>query len=81
MPEFEYYIFFEVDIAQLDRVVQELLKIPQLKELVLVTGQFDLVAHFVTERPEDLKMILVDKLSAVPGIEHTITATVIERYR
>jgi len=79
--KFEYYVFFEIEVAKLDRVISELLKIPQLKELVLVTGQYDLIAKFETDKPEDLRKVLVETVSSIPGVKHTVTATVIERYR
>ena len=79
--KFEYYVFFEIEVAKLDRVISELLKLPQLKELVLITGQYDLIAKFETDKPEDLRRVLVETVSSIPGVKHTVTATVIERYK
>jgi len=79
--KFEYYVFFEIEVAKLDKIISELMNIPQLKELVLITGQYDLIAKFETENPEELRKVLVETISSIPGVKHTVTATVIERYR
>ena len=60
-------------------VIQELFKIPGVREVSEVTGRFDLMIGALAEDLEQLHSIVVDKIGKINGIQNTETFVELER--
>jgi len=54
--------------ADPDAVVNQLLNIPGVSNLVMVTGRYDLFIHYVCQNMEEFKQFIDEELRHIPGI-------------
>lgn len=54
--------------ADPDEVVDQLLNIPGVSNLVMVTGRYDLFIHYVCQNMEEFRQFLEGELRQIPGI-------------
>ena len=57
-----------MDSKQRDNVIQELLKIPGVKEIAEVTGRFDILVTMYAENLNDMYEIVSDDIGKIQGI-------------
>ena len=57
-----------MDSKQRDNVIQELLKIPGVKEIAEVTGRFDILVTMYAENLNDMYKIVSDNIGKIQGI-------------
>lgn len=55
------------------QIVNALRKIPQMTELLLLTGTYDMMARFIVRDHKELQSLLLDKVWPVPGLRHVET--------
>jgi len=55
------------------RVVEDLMKLPFVREASLVFGDYDIVAKIEAENPEELSKILLEQIRKVPSVSMTTT--------
>ena len=63
--------FMKVELGKALQVVEELRKIPQVKEMSYITGDYDLVMRIEGESSEELHQLFIkqiDKIEAVSEI-------------
>jgi len=57
-----------MDSKQRDNVIQELFKIPSVREVAEVTGRFDILVTMYAENLNDMYKIVSDKIGKIQGI-------------
>jgi DNA-binding Lrp family transcriptional regulator len=60
------------------RVAEEIAKLPEVQEVHIITGDWDLLIKLRAESVEAVGKIVIDKLRLVKGIEKTLTCMVFE---
>lgn len=64
---------FQVRMAYLRNVAEELVHKPNICYLAFVTGRYDLLAIIMTQSPEELSHSIEQEISTIPGILRTET--------
>lgn len=65
-------VLIYLDARQQERVLEALSGYPEVRRLMTVSGEYDLVAELAARDPAELDRLLV-KIGKVPGINKTIT--------
>ena len=60
--------FMKVELGKALEVVEELKKIPQVKEMSYITGDYDLVMRIEGESSEELHKLFVNKLDKIEAV-------------
>lgn len=69
--------FDEIPVSQ--RVVaEEIAKFPEVQEVHIITGDWDLLVKLRTESVEAVGKFVVDKLRLIKGLEKTLTCMIFE---
>jgi len=53
-------------------------RLPEVTECLLVTGEYDYILRIRTKSPETLKEFMLNKLSTIPCIGHSVSMLVLE---
>jgi len=67
----ETIIFIAVSNTKLDDVVAELQDIPEVRLIVLTSGEYQLMTQVFTRNQEELSSFIMDKLNKIDGITRT----------
>jgi Lrp/AsnC family leucine-responsive transcriptional regulator len=59
-------------------VAEEIVKFPEVQEVHIITGDWDLLIKLRAERVEAIGKFVVDKLRLIKGLEKTLTCMVFE---
>jgi DNA-binding Lrp family transcriptional regulator len=70
------HVMLSVDPKLQDRVVADLKALPELKRLVTVSGEFDLIAELAAETTERLDTLL-DHIGRLKGVARTMSSIVL----
>lgn len=70
------YVAIAVKPKLAEQVVRALRRLPEIKTLAAVSGEFDLVARLAAETPARLDALL-DEIGGIDGIERTTTSVVL----
>jgi DNA-binding Lrp family transcriptional regulator len=70
-----------VESPEMDNVIQELQKLPNMEELYEVTGEFDIVSLVSAEDIEEFRDILKNKIMKIKGIKSTVTSVVLHSHK
>ncbi|MEO0276559.1 MAG: Lrp/AsnC ligand binding domain-containing protein [candidate division WOR-3 bacterium] len=81
MNKYTAFVLMKITVGKLPEVSKELLAIEEIKELYMVTGEFDLLAIIETEKYERLGEVIVEKIHKVKNIEKTQTLMAFRTYR
>jgi DNA-binding Lrp family transcriptional regulator len=71
-------ILVQTEIGAETRVMEELLKIPEVKEVYIVYGTYDIVVKVEAEALEKVREIVTNKIRRLPDIRTTVTMIVVE---
>lgn len=66
-----------VESKKLESVADELSKLPNIRDLYEVTGEYDLVAVVNVENALDFRRFLKDKVLKIDGVKSTVTSIVL----
>ncbi len=69
-------VFLAVDIKKYNDIVQALLKIPQIKVIYDITGEWTFALEILVRDHKELSELL-DKIGTIEGVQHTSTAVVL----
>ncbi|HDJ51184.1 MAG TPA: Lrp/AsnC family transcriptional regulator [Thermoprotei archaeon] len=69
-------IFLAVDIKKYNNIVKELLKMPQIKVIYDITGEWSFALEVLVKDHKELSELL-DKVGTIDGVQHTSTAVVL----
>lgn len=64
--------------ATVDRLMEEVLDIPEVRSAHLITGRYDLVVHVVARDTRHLKDLALDRFTNRPGVTRIETSIIYE---
>ena len=67
------FVLVNVDPGKENEVFKSLVKVPEIKGLKLVFGEYDLIARIEVEDYKSVGKVVVDKVRSVKGISGTKT--------
>ncbi|MHA1219571.1 MAG: Lrp/AsnC family transcriptional regulator [Candidatus Heimdallarchaeaceae archaeon] len=70
------YIFFIVDLGKTQEVVNALREIPNIVNVAVVTGEYDIVVKILVENLEELFHVTTEKIHMIEGISETQTSVI-----
>ncbi|WFO75732.1 Lrp/AsnC ligand binding domain-containing protein [Desulfurococcaceae archaeon MEX13E-LK6-19] len=71
-------VLIQTDIGAETRVMDELFKIPEIIDVYIVYGIYDIVAVIEAESLEKIREIITNKIRRLPEIRTTSTMVVVE---
>jgi DNA-binding Lrp family transcriptional regulator len=71
-------ILIQTEIGAESKVLDELMKIPEVKEAYIVYGTYDIVVKVETDALERIREIVTNKIRKLPDIRTTVTMIVVE---
>ncbi|MBS7658726.1 MAG: Lrp/AsnC ligand binding domain-containing protein [Candidatus Bathyarchaeia archaeon] len=66
-----------VESKAMDKVVDELVKMPEVLDVYEVTGEFDIVALISTENLSSFRNFLKNKVLKIEGVKSTVTSIIL----
>lgn len=81
MHKYTAFVLMKISVGKLPEVSKELLAIEEIKDLYMVTGEFDLLAVLEVDKYEQLGEIIVEKIHKIKNIERTHTLMAFKTYR
>lgn len=76
----EALIFITVEPNKIDKIGMDIKKLPNVKEVVAITGEFDIVARVEAKDFSELSKTLKEKILSLPGIIKSSTSIITEKY-
>lgn len=70
-----------VESNQLEKVAEEITKLPETLDVFEVTGEFDIIAIISTTNIESFRELLKDKVLKIPGIKSTVTSIILHVHK
>ncbi len=70
------YIFFDVKLGKTQEVLNQLRSIPNITNVAVVTGEWDIVARITIDNLEELYLITSEQIHLIEGIIDTQTAII-----
>ena len=67
---------FKLGLSVINSVIEELKAIPQIKKVMSLTGDYDVLTEFEVETPEELFDIFANKIDFIQGISSSNTLMV-----
>ncbi len=71
-------VLMNTEVGAEEEVAEELLKIPEVKEVHLVYGIYDLVVVVEAPTHDELRSVIVNRVRKVPKVRSTTTMIIIE---
>ncbi|MEM1921898.1 MAG: Lrp/AsnC ligand binding domain-containing protein [Desulfurococcaceae archaeon] len=71
-------VLIQTEIGSESRVMNELIKIPEIKEVYIVYGTYDVVAKIEADTLEKIREVITDKIRRLSDIRTTVTMIVVE---
>jgi DNA-binding Lrp family transcriptional regulator len=72
--------FLKLKIGITEDVMKKLIEIPQVKQIDIITGEYDLVALLEAESGEELHHLFAEKIEKIPGIESSNSHLIMLRW-
>jgi DNA-binding Lrp family transcriptional regulator len=70
-----------VDSKELERVIDNLVKLPEVTDVYEVTGEYDVVSLLRAENILAFREILKNKVLKIPGVKSTVSAIVLYTHK
>lgn len=67
------YILINVVLGTEDKIVGELLKLPEIKEAYVTLGSFDLIALVEVVATNELRPLVTSSIRSIDGVRQTMT--------
>ena len=67
------YILIQCDLGSEENIINELMKIPETKEVRGTYGIYDVFCKVSSDSKEDLDKVITSKIRKIPKIRSTIT--------
>ncbi|MFW9827219.1 MAG: Lrp/AsnC ligand binding domain-containing protein [Candidatus Thorarchaeota archaeon] len=71
---------FKLGLSVIKPVVEELKSIPQIKKVMSLTGDYDVLAEIEVETPEELYDLFANKIDLIQGISSSNTHMVMRAW-
>ena len=72
------YVLINVELGTEDEVLEEVRKIPNVKECHRIYGIYDMIAKVEAESLDMVKQVVTSKIRRLPSVRSTLTTIVIE---
>jgi len=72
------YVLLNVELGSEEKVLNEVRKVPNVKECHRVYGVYDMIARIEADSMDALKEIVTWKIRRLDGVRSTLTAVVID---
>jgi DNA-binding Lrp family transcriptional regulator len=76
----EALIFITVEPNKIDKIGMDIKRLPNVKEVVAITGEFDIVARVEAKDFSELSKTLKEKILSIPGIVKSAISIITEKY-
>jgi len=73
-------IFCQVHHKAMAKVIEEFKKIPEIKKVFSLTGDYDVLAEIEVETPEELFDVFANKIDLIQGISSSNTHMVMRAW-
>jgi Lrp/AsnC family transcriptional regulator for asnA, asnC and gidA len=71
------FIAMDVDLSQLDRIADQLSRLPEVRTIYYTTGESDLILEAWFSSSDELLRFLTHRIASIPGIQRTATSHVL----
>ncbi len=71
-------VLIQTEIGAESRVLEELIQIPEVKEVYIVYGTYDVVAKITADTLERIREVITDKIRKLKDIRTTVTMIIVE---
>jgi len=72
---------FKLGLSAINSVIEELKNIPQIKKIMSLTGDYDVLTEIEVETPEELFDIFANKIDHIQGISSSNTHMVMRAWQ
>jgi len=72
-------VLIQTEIGAESRVMDELMKIPEIKEAYIVYGTYDVVVKIEADTLEKIREVITDKIRKLTDIRTTVTMIIVEK--
>jgi len=72
----EAFVFINTEIGAEDEVMEALIKLPEVKEAMIVYGPYDVVVRISADTAENLRKLISEKIRRMPKIKSTTTLVI-----
>ena len=72
------YVLINVELGSEEKVLEEVRKIPDVKECHRIYGVYDMIAKVESDSLDTVKQVVTWKIRRLPGVRSTLTTIVIE---
>jgi DNA-binding Lrp family transcriptional regulator len=70
----------KLEMSVSKKVIEELRKIPQIKKIMSLTGDYDILAEIEVETPEELYEIFANNIDLIEGITVSNTHVIMKSW-
>jgi DNA-binding Lrp family transcriptional regulator len=74
----EAYVLIEAEIGKPSRVAEQLVDIPGVSVVHVLTGPYDLIIRIEADDVDGLGKLVLNKIQAVEGLSRTLTCPVVQ---
>ena len=71
------YVLIKVKSGAVEKVVKALVKLPETKDVHMVTGVYDIIATITVADLQKLGETVAEKIHDLPGVSSTVTCIVV----
>ncbi len=71
-------VLVQTEIGAESRVMEQLISVPEVKEVYIVYGTYDLVAKIEADTLERIREVITDKIRKLSDIRTTVTMIIVE---
>jgi len=72
------YILINVELGSEEKALEEVRKIPEVKECHRIYGVYDMIAKVEADSLDTIKRVVTFKIRGLPGVRSTLTSIAIE---
>ena len=72
------YLFINMKTGSGTKIVEDIRKIPEVKQANIVTGMYDIIAYVEANDIKSLGDTVLTKIQKVPGIDRTVTSVCVQ---
>jgi len=73
-------IFIKVNHSAMAKVIEEFNKIPEIKKVFALTGDYDILAEIEVENTDELYNVFSKKIDTIEGIINTNTHVIMKAF-
>lgn len=72
-------VLIQTEIGAESKVMEELISIPEVREVYIVYGTYDVVAKIEADTLEKIREVITDKVRKLSDIRTTVTMIIVEQ--